>query len=131
MTFKYTHYKVTSEQPLEKIEAYLKSIGAFPNTKWNEIMEQRGDALYVILYNNGKYKFYDHNGGYPEAFVPTTVNVMELQEQIKIVQELLEATKELNADYQQGWDENIQAGERLIKHLRSSQEIQLSNQSGR
>ena len=48
MTFKYTHYKVTPEQPLDKIEAYLKSIGALPDTERNDIMEQRGDALYVI-----------------------------------------------------------------------------------
>jgi hypothetical protein len=48
-----------------------------------------------------------------------TKNKMELNEQIEIVQELLEATKELNGEFQQGWDENIQDGERLIKHLRS------------
>ena len=44
---------------------------------------------------------------------------MELQEQIEIVKELLEATKELNGEYQEGWDENIEDGERLLEHLRS------------
>lgn len=44
---------------------------------------------------------------------------MELQEQIEIVKELLEATKELNGEYQEGWDENIAAGERLLEHLQS------------
>jgi len=44
---------------------------------------------------------------------------MELKEQIEIVNELLEATKELNGEYQEGWDENIEDGERLLKHLES------------
>jgi len=44
---------------------------------------------------------------------------MELQEQIEIVKELLEATKELNGEYQEGWDENIEDGERLLEHLQS------------
>ena len=42
---------------------------------------------------------------------------MELQEQIEIVKELLEATKELNGEYQEGWDEDIENGERLMEHL--------------
>jgi hypothetical protein len=78
MTFKTTHYKVTPDQPLGKIEAYLKSIGAFPDTEQNDIMEQRGDVLYVILYNDGEYTFHNHDGGYSESFVPTAVNVKEL-----------------------------------------------------
>jgi hypothetical protein len=45
---------------------------------------------------------------------------MELQEQIKIVNELLEATKELNGEYQEGWDENIEDGERLLDYLKSA-----------
>lgn len=44
---------------------------------------------------------------------------MELQEQIEIVKELLEATKELNGEYQEGWDEDIENGERLLEHLQS------------
>lgn len=44
---------------------------------------------------------------------------MELQEQIEIVKGLLEATKELNGEYQEGWDENIENGERLLEHLQS------------
>ena len=44
---------------------------------------------------------------------------MELQEQIEIVKELLEATKELNGEYQEGWDENIEDGERLLEYLQS------------
>ena len=44
---------------------------------------------------------------------------MELQEQIEIVKELLEATKELNGDYQEGWEENIEDGERLLEYLQS------------
>ena len=42
---------------------------------------------------------------------------MELQEQIKIVIELLEATEELNGEYQDGWNENIEDGKRLLKYL--------------
>jgi len=44
---------------------------------------------------------------------------MELQEQIEIVKELLEATKELNGEYQEGWEENIEDGERLLEYLKS------------
>ena len=44
---------------------------------------------------------------------------MKLQEQIEIVKELLEATKELNGEYQEGWDENIEDGERLLEYLQS------------
>jgi len=44
---------------------------------------------------------------------------MELQEQIEIVKELLDATKELNGEYQEGWDENIEDGERLLEYLQS------------
>ena len=44
---------------------------------------------------------------------------MKVQEQIEIVKELIEATKELNGEYQEGWDENIEDGERLLEHLQS------------
>ena len=43
---------------------------------------------------------------------------MELQEQIKIITELLDATKELNGEYQEGWEEDIKNGERLLKYLK-------------
>jgi hypothetical protein len=44
---------------------------------------------------------------------------MKLQEQLEIVKELLEATIELNGAYQDGWDENIDDGKRLLEHLQS------------
>jgi hypothetical protein len=44
---------------------------------------------------------------------------MKLQEQIKIVKELLEATKEINGEYQEGWNEDIEDGERLLEYLHS------------
>jgi len=57
---------------------------------------------------------------------------MKLQEQIEIVKQLLEmasyvgdvlsfytATKELNGEYQEGWGEDIEDGERLLEHLQS------------
>jgi len=42
---------------------------------------------------------------------------MRIKKQIKVLQELLDATKELNGEYQAGWDETIENGEKLIKHL--------------
>ena len=45
---------------------------------------------------------------------------MDLQEQIEIIKELLDATKELNGEYQEGWDENIEDGERLLEYLKSA-----------
>jgi hypothetical protein len=44
---------------------------------------------------------------------------MGLQEQIEIIKELLEATKELNGEYQDGWDGNIKDGERLLEYLQT------------
>jgi hypothetical protein len=44
---------------------------------------------------------------------------MEILEQIKIIKELIEATTELNGTYQDGWEENIEDGERLLEHLGS------------
>lgn len=43
---------------------------------------------------------------------------MELQKQIEIVKELLEATKELNGEHQEGWDEEIEKGEKLLEYLK-------------
>jgi hypothetical protein len=51
---------------------------------------------------------------------------MELQEQIEILITLLEATKELNGEYQEGWDENIEDGERLLVHLQNEVEKSLN-----
>jgi hypothetical protein len=45
---------------------------------------------------------------------------MELQEQILIVKLLLEATKELNGEHQDGWDKDIEGGERLLEYLQSN-----------
>lgn len=42
---------------------------------------------------------------------------MKIQKQIEIVKELLEATKELNGEYQEGWDEDIENGEKLLEYL--------------
>lgn len=72
MKFEYTHYKVTEKQPLEKIEAYLKNIGAFPDTKWNEPMKSDEGLLYVILYPDGEYEFHLHTGASPESFIQKT-----------------------------------------------------------
>jgi len=44
---------------------------------------------------------------------------MKLHEQIEIVEKLIEATKELNGEYQDGWDEEIEDGEKLLKYLHS------------
>ena len=45
---------------------------------------------------------------------------MELTKQIEIVTQLLEATKELNGEYQEGWDNDIENGEKLIEHLKAN-----------
>jgi len=42
---------------------------------------------------------------------------MELEEQLQIVKELLEATQELQGEYQDGWDNSIEGGERLLEYL--------------
>ena len=42
---------------------------------------------------------------------------METKKQIQIIRELLEATKELNGEYQSGWDVVIQEGENLLEYL--------------
>jgi hypothetical protein len=70
MEFQYTHYKVTPDQTLEKIESYLISIQAFTDTEWNEEVKHYGEAKYVILYIDGKYEFFNHKGGVPESFIP-------------------------------------------------------------
>ena len=43
---------------------------------------------------------------------------MELQKQIEIVKELLEAANELNGEHQEGWDETIINGNMLLNHLK-------------
>lgn len=49
--------------------------------------------------------------------------IMEIKEQIKIVTELLDATKELNGEFQEGWNEDISKGEELLKHLKQAQPL--------
>ncbi len=40
-----------------------------------------------------------------------------MEKEIQIVKELLEGVRELNGEYQEGWDETIKQGEELLKHL--------------
>lgn len=70
MKFEYTHYKVTKEQTLEKIEAYLKSIGASPEVESDEYRFK--NIGYIILYQDGEYGFYYSDGDAPESFIPKT-----------------------------------------------------------
>lgn len=44
---------------------------------------------------------------------------MTKQEQIETVKQLLQATKELNGEYQDGWQEEIDKGEQLLQHLQA------------
>jgi len=44
---------------------------------------------------------------------------MELKEQIELISEMLDATKELNGEYQEGWDEIIEGGEKLLAYLQA------------
>lgn len=44
---------------------------------------------------------------------------MNIKEQIEIIQNLIEATKELNGEFQEGWDDEIENGERLLNYLRT------------
>lgn len=48
--------------------------------------------------------------------------IMKIEKQIEIVKELLEGVKELNGEYQAGWDEDIMKGEKLLKYLKSIQQ---------
>ena len=43
---------------------------------------------------------------------------MDLKDQIRIIEELLEGVKELNGEYQEGWENNILEAENLINHLK-------------
>ncbi len=43
---------------------------------------------------------------------------MDIKDQIRITEELLEGVKELNGEYQEGWENNILEAENLIKHLK-------------
>ncbi len=43
---------------------------------------------------------------------------MDLEDQIRITEELLEGVKELNGEYQEGWENNILEAESLLKHLK-------------
>ena len=42
---------------------------------------------------------------------------MENQDQIKIIKKLLEATEELNGEFQDGWSDVINDGEILVSYL--------------
>ena len=42
---------------------------------------------------------------------------MKIKKQIKILKELIEATAELNAEYQEGWEDTIEDAESLLKYL--------------
>jgi len=46
---------------------------------------------------------------------------MKAEEQIRILQELIEGVKELNDEFQDGWDDTISDGKKLLKHLKSEQ----------
>ncbi len=43
---------------------------------------------------------------------------MDIKDQIRITEELLEGVKELNGEYQEGWENNILEAEKLLKHLK-------------
>jgi len=43
---------------------------------------------------------------------------MTIEEQIKVVKDLIEATKELNNEYQDGWDSVIEEAKRLLEYLK-------------
>ncbi len=43
---------------------------------------------------------------------------MNVKDQIRITEELLEGVKELNGEYQEGWENNILEAENLLKHLK-------------
>lgn len=43
---------------------------------------------------------------------------MDVKDQIRITEELLEGVKELNGEYQEGWENNILEAENLLKHLK-------------
>ena len=44
---------------------------------------------------------------------------MEIIEQIRIVKNLLEGVKDLNGEYQNGWEDDIEDGEILLEYLQS------------
>lgn len=44
---------------------------------------------------------------------------MEIQEQIRIVKDLLEAVTEFNGECQEGWEKTIEGGENLLSYLQN------------
>lgn len=44
---------------------------------------------------------------------------MEIERQQEAVRKLLEAANELNGEYQEGWDEEIQEGQELLEYLKA------------
>ena len=52
---------------------------------------------------------------------------MKDEKRIEIISKLLEATKELNGEFQEGWEEDIEQGEKLIKNLKA--ELKFKNRN--
>lgn len=50
---------------------------------------------------------------------------MELDEQIRIIKELLEGVKELNGEYQDGWEDIILDAEKLIEFLNKEKSLKI------
>ena len=51
------------------------------------------------------------------------------KEQIEIIKGLIEATKELNSEYQNGWDDEIYKGDELIKFLENQTKTKTKQKS--
>lgn len=48
---------------------------------------------------------------------------MNIQEQIRVTEELLEGVKELNGEYQEGWEIVIENAEKLINQLKQGSKL--------
>lgn len=42
---------------------------------------------------------------------------MKIQEQIKVIKEMIEGLEELNGEFQDGWQPVISKGKEMLKHL--------------
>ncbi len=56
---------------------------------------------------------------------------MDIQEQIKLTEELLEGVKELNGEYQEGWENVIENAEKLINQLKQGSKLPMHDVSVR
>ena len=56
---------------------------------------------------------------------------MGIQEQIKLTEELLEGVKELNGEYQEGWENVIENAEKLINQLKQGSKLPMHDVSQR